>query len=336
MPNFGAIPQAVTIPIPRIDQLIIDPGPVNIFFPAYDLNSAAASVLSAADPTTQLSDIVSIIRAVKGDNGPFSTQAQARAMGMVMITTPNGSTQSVSGEITLPAGLYFDGSFNPANVDCPASSCLSVNPDIQWNDVTGVGAQANSAFIQDLRINPGEIQPGDPAFPTGLFLPSSFDVNAAAADILYRYIEQDLLTDDQLANIVSVIRGGAGVNGLTPANRPTARASGSATISVPNGSTQTVTADLTLPNSKYFDLNFSFNPGSFTVTPSFENVPANASDDPNLVVIDELVIDPGIASDPAFVRGWDFEAAVADALNKADSLEEQVSIIRAVTSAGLD
>ncbi|BAQ66535.1 hypothetical protein GM3709_3300 [Geminocystis sp. NIES-3709] len=336
--------------VPRIKELIIDPGVPNIAGSGYDFNAAAAFKLTAI-PLADLSDIVSVIRAGSGINGPFSTQLQARAMGMVMVGTPDGTTLSVSGEITLPAGLYFDGTLfdipggGVANVDndyCPGSSCLAVLPDIRWRD----SLDSNSAFINQLTINPGFVSPGDPANLTGLFSPSSFDFNAAVAGKLYEYIEQDQLTQDQLANIVSVIRAGAGSRGLSPENRPIARASGSATIVLPNGSTQSVSAELSLPTSLYFlgadpaniqdtDASTGCTNGTacFLLTPSFEPIdPLN----PNLVTISQLSIDPGSPNDPSTIRGWDFDAAAADALTKATTLEAQVSIIRAGAGSGLE
>ena len=94
--NPDGNPIAAAANVPRIRQLIIDPGTVELVSPVYDVNYAAATILSNTS-LSQLSDIVSIIRAASGPSGPFSTQTQARAMGMVMITTPNGSTQSVGG-----------------------------------------------------------------------------------------------------------------------------------------------------------------------------------------------------------------------------------------------
>lgn len=340
--EFGSIPQDPTLP--RIEQLIINPGPVSLFLSSaaasYDLNAAAAQVLSGI-PLNELSNIVSIIRAGSGSNGPFSSQVQARAMGVAMISTPSGTTQSVSGEITLPAGLYFDDPLS-ASAYCPGNACLTILPDIQWYDIS-----ANSANITQLTINPGFVQPGDPLTPTGTFRSSSFDFNAAAADILYQYIDLGVLPE--LSNIVSVIRAGAGSNGLTPENRPAARASGSVTISLPNGGVQSVNAELTLPNSLYYSganpanimdtaASNNCNNGSacFAVTPTLDTAAAIVANDPNLVVISSLLIDPGTANDPTFFRGWDFDAAAADALIKAGTLQEQVSIIRAGAGSGLE
>lgn len=326
-----------TVDSPFIRELIIDPGPANIVGTSYDLNATAALKLTSA---TNLSDIVSIIRATSGANGPFSTQLQARAMGMVMIDTPDDTTQSVSGEVTLPAGLYFD---DPELLSsyCPGSSCLTVLPDIQWTDPL----DANSAFINQLTINPGFVNPGDPINQVGLFSPSSFDVNAAVALKLYEYVEQDAITNDQLSNIVSVIRAGAGSNGLSPLNRPTARASGSATIVLPNGATQSTSGELNLPNSLFFtgadpaniqEFNASFGCSSgqacFVLTPTIITDP----NDPNTRIISSLAIDPGSPNNPTTIRGWDFDAAAAYALTQADELQEQVSIIRAGAGNGLE
>lgn len=360
--EFGRIPQNLTVP--RLETLVIDPGSAELVRPNYDLNAAAAQVLSALDPTTQLSDIVSIIRAGIGSNGPYSSQVQARAMGMAMIATPNGTTQAVSGEITLPAGLYF-GDPQSLNAYCKGSGCLTVLPDIQWygNDSDpfwnpnaqpnlSLTPTSNQAIIRQLTLNPGFVLPGDPTsiIPNSLAT-SSLDFNAAVAEVLYEYIDQNTLTDDQLSNIVSVIRAGAGSNGLSPQNRPVARASGSVTISLPNGATQSVSAELSLPNSLYyqganplniFNLNASSNctggSACFAITPDFGGSLYSTLQlsDPNLVIISSLVIDAGSPNDPSIFRSWDFDAAAADALIKANALQEQVSIIRAGAGSGLE
>lgn len=331
---------------PRLKQLIIDPGNPNIA-PYYDANSAAAFRLTGL---TNLSDIVSVIRATAGTSGPFSTQTQARAMGMVSITTPNGTSQSISGEITLPAGLYFDGQKFDAggglvaiNNYCGGSACLAVLPDIQWQDQF----DANSAFINQLTINPGFVQPGDPNNlpPGSVFGPDSFDINGAAALKLYKYADDFGSSGIGLANVVSVIRAGARGSRLSPDNRPIARASGSATLSVPNGATQSVTGEISLPPSLFFTgvdfnhiqdsdtaTNCSNGSACFLLTPVFDLDPLN----PNIVTIKELTIDPGKPNDPAVIRGWDFDAAAGNALNQATTLEAQVSIIRAGAGAGLE
>jgi hypothetical protein len=327
-----------TATTPFIRELIVDPGPSNIVGINYDLNATAAQKLTSA---TDLSDIVSIIRAVSGANGPFSTQVQARAMGMVMIATPDGTTQSVSGEVTLPAGLYFDDNLSQG-VYCPGRSCLTVLPDIQWTNPI----DSNSAFIRQLTINPGFVNPGDPNSPTGLFSPSSFDVNAAVALKIYEYVLQDTLTNDQLSNIVSVIRAGAGSDGLSPLNRPIARANGSATIVLPNGATQSVSGELSLPNSLFFtgadpttiqeplaSVGCSAGQACFVLTPLIvEQTPG----DPNTRIISSLTVDPGAGNDPTLIKGWDFDAAAAYALSQANELQEQVSIIRAGAGNGLE
>ncbi|MBL1208374.1 hypothetical protein [Geminocystis sp. GBBB08] len=336
-PTVEAIPEDLTGEAYRITQLIIDPGFANIaLFPfTYNLNAAAAQVLSGVDITTQLSDAVSIIRAGRSANGPYSTAIQARATGTAMIENPDGSTQTISGEISLPAGLYYD---DPQgnNPNCAGSACLTILPKIKWNDLTGTGAQANSTFIESLTINPGFVQPGDPSSPTAFGLPSSFDFNAAVANILYRYLDEP---GDQLANIVSVIRAGAGSGSLSP-NRPSARASGTVMIKNPNGASQSASGEISLPGVLYYEGSLlagcTGGEACFVITPSIQNIPNLNSDDPNLRFVQSLLVDPGSSNDPNTVRGWDFEAATADALLKATTLQEQVSIIRAGAGSGLE
>lgn len=331
-PNIGSF-GAFLDGSPKIEQLIINPGPIALFADngsSYDLNAAAGQLLSGI-PLNQLSNIVSIIRAGSGSNGPFSSRVQGRAMGVTLVSTPSGTTQSVSGEISLPVGLYFDENFN-----CGFSSCLAILPDIQW-----YGTSADTAYINELIIDPGLIQPGDPIFPTGFFRAGSFDFNAAASDILYQYIDSGSLSE-----VVSVIRAGAGSDSLTPKNRLTAKASGSVTLTLPNGAVQSVTAELTLPNSLYYSganpsninnpavgINCSNGPACFVVTPILNTAGAIALNDPNLLSITTLSIDPGPPNDPTIVRGWDFDAAAASALIQAPDLQAQVSIIRAGAGA---
>ncbi|BAQ59913.1 hypothetical protein GM3708_319 [Geminocystis sp. NIES-3708] len=320
--QFGTIPQDPNTP--RIEQLIINPGPVSLFSNNgnnYDLNAAAAQILSAV-PINELSNVVSIIRAASGSSGPFSSRVQGRAMGVTMISTPSGTTQSVSGEINLPVGLYFDDP-EGLSTNCPGNACLTVLPDIQW-----YGNSADTAYIQQLVVDPGFVQPGDPNNVTFALRSSSFDFNAAAADILYQYIDNGSLSD-----VVSVIRAGAGADGLTPKNRPVARASGTVTLTLPNGAVQSVTAELSLPNSLYYTGANSCGSACLVVTPTLDTAAASLNNDPNLLSVTSLLIDPGTANDPTLIRGWDFDAAAANALNQAGDLQAQVSIIRAGAGA---
>ncbi|MGI0480025.1 hypothetical protein ACN4EE_04465 [Geminocystis sp. CENA526] len=310
-----------------IQELRIDPGPVGLANEPFDLATTAASVLNGQ---TNLSNIVSIIRAVSDANGVASPQLQARAMGAITVQNTDGTTISVSGEIALPAGLYFaTADPNEPNVILPFNcvqagglGCMSIIPEYALLDVGG----EDFVNVTLLTINPGEVKPGDPTLPLTGFIPEK-DLNATAAFKIY----ENAGDITQLSDLVSIIRAGAGANGLTPANRPTARASGSATIVLPNGATQSVNAEMSLSNSLYFEGSSTADPfgvgycnssACLVIDPSI-NIDTN---DVNQSRIDELVIDPGqVSAEP----GWNFDAAAGYALSVAVTLSEQVSIIRA-------
>jgi hypothetical protein len=226
----------------------------------------------------------------------------------------------------LPPGLYFSD-----NGACGGNACLTIQPDIQW-DLTVLGNEfdpdaPNTAYIKNLAIAPGLVTPADPLNPSpGSLLP--LDFNAAAAYVLYQAINNG----EPLANIVSLIRAGASAGGLASTNASQAKAYGAATLKVPNGTTQTVTAELTLPPGLYFkgSQNSACPSGQacFVVLPSFTNRydGSNPSNGANLVAIASLTLDPGLpeATNPA--AGY--------ALSQYSDLSDQVSIIRA--GAGSD
>jgi hypothetical protein len=294
---------------PVFDTLVIDPGVANIVNPSYSFSTVAAQQLTAYDPFSELSEVVSMIRAGTGPNGPYSRNTQARAMGSVSLSTPNGSTQSVSGEVTLPLGFYYGNGSG-----CGAgASCLTVQPNLTWDST-----QPNLNTINSLTIDPGQVLGGTIGLSG-----SSFDFNAAATQVLYSYADSW-----DTANVVSAIRAGTGSNGLSSPNRPQARATGSSTVSLPNGTTQTVGGEISLPPGLYYL-------GTLVIDPDIDMT--TAAGDPNSVLINSLTVDPGVPQDPSVDRPWDFEAAAAYSLGVAPDLASEVSVIRAVAgSNGLD
>lgn len=317
---------------PVIQELTVDPGPVGLVNTPFDLATTAASILNGE---TNLSNIVSIIRAVSDANGVASPQVQARIAGAFTVQNQDGTTISTSGEIALPAGLYF-ATGDPgagANVafDCVQAGglgCFSIIPELEQLAVGGL----DFLNMTLLTINPGEVQPGDPSvgLNPGALNPASTDLNASAAFKIYG----NAGNINELSDLVSIIRAGAGANSLTPESRPGARASGSSSIVLPNGATQSVNGEMTSSGSRYFQggtppagtnidfLGYCNSSACLIIDPTITIDTANV----NLSTIDELIIDPGIASTDA---GWNFDAAAGYALSVAGTLQEQVSIIRA-------
>ncbi|WP_330202575.1 hypothetical protein [Cyanobacterium sp. Dongsha4] len=323
----------LTNPTPIITELSVNAGAIDILQPGIlDFHSTAANLLT--NPNNTLAEQVSIIRAVKDSGGVFSTQVQARAMGSITVTNPDGLTMSVSGEMTLPAGLFFGNAPSPLCA-APGTSadvgCVSIYPEYLEVDPVNL---PDYLYITELSITPGEVLPGNPFAPSSSLTPSSFDLNASAAAILYSYADPFI----ELSNVVSVIRAGAGQNGLSPDDRPSAFVSGSATLVLPNGAVQSVTGELSLPNALYFSggtANGFYASLDCTTSACLVITPSFTIDaiDPNLSTIDDLVVDGG---PPAADQLWDFDAAAGFALDQATQLHEQVSIIRAGAGAGLE
>lgn len=315
----------------RILDLTVDPGtPSNPFSYFPDFNAAAANVLTGL---VDLADQVSVIRAGTSGGSPNSPKIQARASGSVTISTPNGSSQSVSGEVSLPPGLYFD--FN-ANANCGSGSCLTILPDVQWNLGMGVletdPEAPNTAFIQNLVIDPGFVTPANPLLvgPSEL-LP--LDFNAAAAYVLYQAIDNG----QPLANIVSLIRAGASSGTLTSPDAAQARASGAATLMLPNGATQSVSSDLAIAPGQYFqgsaDAACTSGQACLVMFPAFNNLyDGDPLSDPNLTSIAAFTLDPG--GPEVTLPLWTFDAAAAYAISQpTNTVADNVSLIRAATGA---
>lgn len=114
----------------------------------------------------------------------------AAARGAVTIVRPSGSSLSVSGEMTLPTGMYFGPSGTNAtlSIGLGASASLGV-----------LGAGTNAEAVTQLTLNAGT-----PTERTNVSSENPF-LNAAAAKLT-----NATAIEDQAA----IIRAGAGINGL--------------------------------------------------------------------------------------------------------------------------
>ncbi|AFZ52359.1 hypothetical protein [Cyanobacterium aponinum] len=137
--------------------------------------------------------------------------------------------------------------------------------------------------------------------------------------------------------------GVAGLGSLlaTPAFAQT-YSSGSSTIVLMNGASQSVGAEVSLPSGTYFTGGFANElatpaqvDGAVVVTPALEDETEFLA--VNEQAFAELVVDPGLPDSIGNLAGFvpsSFTQAAADALVNAADLQEQVSIIRA--GAGVD
>ncbi|WP_138499430.1 hypothetical protein [Nostoc sp. PA-18-2419] len=104
---------------------------------------------------------------------------QATAVGAVSLIRPSGTFLSVSGQVILPSGSYFDGG-------------LQITPT--YGGIAGT----NEETVTSLTITPGIVK------TTTVSTPNSF-INTAA----------NLLNNStSLENVTTIIRAGAGNNGL--------------------------------------------------------------------------------------------------------------------------
>jgi hypothetical protein len=258
--------------------------------------AAADSLLKAGDGSPQaLSNIVSIIRAYNPEGRFSSNTVQATAMGNTTVIAPNGTTYSVSGEVTLPSGLYY--------LMNGTEGALDVTPGIQRRDDTN----PDTVFVGRLTIDAGEVKA-----PLVGGIPADFN---SVATYWLRFYESG---SQDLSWAVSIIRAGEESGLMVGRNRPQARAMGSTTVSLTNGATMSVSSEVTLPSGMYY----GDGGAQLVVDPTY-----NGQQGTNELLIRTLSINPGAISDPS--TRWDFNAAAASALTSAPSLSDQVSIIRA-------
>ncbi|MBD2254547.1 hypothetical protein [Nostoc parmelioides] len=110
----------------------------------------------------------------------------ASASGAAVLVRPSGGSISISGEIILPSGYYYQGP-------------LEVSP------VYGGTSGENSEVINALTINPGTAQ-------TITSTPTSNPFVQSASNALNSASGGTLAGD--VADVAAIIRAGAGVNGL--------------------------------------------------------------------------------------------------------------------------
>jgi hypothetical protein len=167
LPSLGVIPNSSGNL--GIERLLINPGtPVAPSLPYYNFSGAAASQLATAG---SLSDQVSLIRAGQTLLNSTSAASQAIASGSTTLIAPDGSTQSVSGEIALANSLYYLGVQDSNCGSGPSGNgCLNITP------LLGLVPGTTEA----VRIEQLKIDPGNPSNPFSYFP----DFNAAAANVL--------------------------------------------------------------------------------------------------------------------------------------------------------
>jgi hypothetical protein len=131
--------------------------------------------------------------------------AQTYASGSSTIVLMNGASQSVGAEISLPAGTFFGGATSTGNV--------IVTPTLA---VPGTGVADTGLAINEQNFSLLNVNPGVPGSVTTLAAGAT-TFTAAAAKALERYgfdAAGVILVNPDLAAQVSIIRAGAGVDGL--------------------------------------------------------------------------------------------------------------------------
>ncbi|MGL5035796.1 MAG: hypothetical protein ACRC6M_18570 [Microcystaceae cyanobacterium] len=123
-----------------------------------------------------------------------------------------------------------------------------------------------------------------------------------------------------------IIASSLSINTCVMAGEGMARASGSSQIMLMTGASYSVNVEMTAPRGTYFQS------GTLTVTPVLAN---NKNLSSNNTVFDYLVLSPGSLS--VVPASSSFTTTAAAALNKATTLSDVVSIIRAGSGInGLD
>lgn len=116
---------------------------------------------------------------------PVAAQT-ANASGSFVLVRPSGGSLSISGEISLPAGFYFQGPLN-------------VKPTL----VPGKTAGGNDESISNLLIDPGAVTAVTNSVSANPFLQEAAAALKAAT------------TANDVAAQSAIIKSGAGVNGLS-------------------------------------------------------------------------------------------------------------------------
>ncbi|WP_330202577.1 hypothetical protein [Cyanobacterium sp. Dongsha4] len=134
--------------------------------------------------------------------------AQTYASGSSTIVLMNGASQSVGAEISLPTGTYFTGGVS-ATLGTVAGAAV-VTPTLETPGDPSLVGESGLA-INDQNFAELVVDPGLPDSVAGLGGGSTTFTAAAAAQL----DSLDLTTNPaDLASVVSIIRAGAGVDGL--------------------------------------------------------------------------------------------------------------------------
>lgn len=145
--------------------------------------------------------------------------AQTYASGSSTIVLMNGASQSVGAEISLPSGTYFTGGASAFTSTAAAGTAGQIDGGVVLTPELTVAATA-AGTAGGLSINEQEfaefiVDPGLPDSVASLtsYAPSSFTQAAVAAlNIASDFANAGAAFD--LNEVVSVIRAGAGVDGL--------------------------------------------------------------------------------------------------------------------------
>jgi hypothetical protein len=136
---------------------------------------------------------------------------QAAARASVSITNPSSFTQSVSGEVLLPSGLYFSGTGTPAGADPvndPAvpGMTLIVTPGVDVSTNTSTNPGTTTAKITSLSFNAGTVA----AVSTVAGAGTLSDVVAA----MLQGTNDDGVNAESIDDAAAIIKAAAGVDGL--------------------------------------------------------------------------------------------------------------------------
>lgn len=136
--------------------------------------------------------------------------AQTYASGSSTIVLMNGASQSVGAEISLPQGTFFTG--GNSNGPVTGGQVLGAVVVTPLLETPGVPIDGESGLaINEQNFAELIVDPGLPDSLAALTTPGATSFSAAAAAQLQALDSTD---PAQLAAIVSIIRAGAGVDGL--------------------------------------------------------------------------------------------------------------------------
>ncbi|MGI0480299.1 hypothetical protein ACN4EE_05865 [Geminocystis sp. CENA526] len=138
--------------------------------------------------------------------------AQTYASGSSTIVLMNGASQSVGAEIAIPSGTFFSGgvsNFDPINTQVDGG--VVVTPTLQTPGDPALAPGGSGLAVNEQNFAELVVDPGLPDSVTSAFPGSSTTFTAAAAAKLDSL---DATVAAELASIVSIIRAGAGVDGL--------------------------------------------------------------------------------------------------------------------------